>query len=400
MTRIPARPRYLTPILVALATTLLAQQARATWSIVVFNRRTREVAVASATCLNTIDLENVLPVVIVGIGGAAAQSAIDIGAENRQIIHAELLAGTPPEMILELLEQLDGQHRQRQYGIVDGSNLPGTFTGESAGSWAGGVRGEVGDLSYAIQGNVITGPPVVLKAEEVLVGTDGDLAEKVMAAMEMAMEMGGDGRCSCDLPGADDCGSPPDSFAKSAHIAFFVLTRLGDRDGRCGPGGGCARGDYYLNLNFPFQADSRPDPIRQMRKRFEDWRLELFGRPDHVKTRRGFDVSSLPADGVSETTLHLETRDHLDRPLGFGGLNVEVRHAEQSAGSTTILGFTDNGDGTYDVQLRAGNETGRDVFEVVLGDGVGRDVTLIPLPTLDSVSPPLGPRRPALWRLR
>ncbi|MEQ8768632.1 MAG: DUF1028 domain-containing protein [Planctomycetota bacterium] len=377
--------------------TMLAEPARATWSIVVFDRRTGQIGVASATCLNSVDLENVLPVVIVGVGAACAQSAIDVGAVNRQFIHKELLEGTPPEVILELLDDFDNQHRQRQYGIVDGLHAAGTFTGSRAGAYAGGISGQVGDLSYAIQGNVITGPPVVLKAEEALLSTPGDLPEKLMAAMEAAMRMGGDGRCSCNNSEPDGCGSPPSEFDKSAHIAFLVVARLGDRDGQCGPGGGCARGDYFLNLNLPFQASSNPDPVLGLRKMFEEWRVTQFGRPDGVSSLASFDRHALPADGSSEAVLHIVARDFLDRPLRKGGATVDVQHADDSTGSSSVVDITDRGDGTYDVRLRAGIRTGRDVFEVVLDDGLGREVTLAPFPSIEILPPPLGPKQPLRW---
>ena len=63
-----------------LALVLLAPQARPTWSIVVVDTRTGEMAVASATCVGGIDLKRYLAVVYNDVGVAAAQSAVDVGA--------------------------------------------------------------------------------------------------------------------------------------------------------------------------------------------------------------------------------------------------------------------------------------------------------------------------------
>ena len=70
------------------------------------------------------------------------------------------------------------------------------------------VTGEVGDLSYAIQGNVLVGWLPVLDAETALLNTPGDLATKVMAAMQAARFAGGDGRCSCSNNNPTGCGEP------------------------------------------------------------------------------------------------------------------------------------------------------------------------------------------------
>ena len=79
-----------------------APTARATWSIILFDADTGEVAIGSATCLTVFDLQRGLPVVVVERGAAAAQSAIDIGATNRKKIFDELFLGTPADEIIEI----------------------------------------------------------------------------------------------------------------------------------------------------------------------------------------------------------------------------------------------------------------------------------------------------------
>ena len=94
-----------------------------------------------------------------------------------------------------------------------------------------GSRGEQGSLVYAIQGNVLTGDPVVFEAERTLLSSTGDLGQRVMAAMETARAFGGDGRCSCSYGAPTNCGSPPPNFDKSAHVAFLIISRIGDEEG-------------------------------------------------------------------------------------------------------------------------------------------------------------------------
>ena len=58
--------------------------------------------------------------------------------------------------------------------------------------------GHQGSLKYAIQGNVLTGALVIHQAEQALRTTQGDLSQRLMAAMHAARLAGGDGRCSCN----------------------------------------------------------------------------------------------------------------------------------------------------------------------------------------------------------
>jgi len=81
---------------------------------------------------------------------------------------------------------MDSGHQTRQYGIVDAFGRTATFSGTRNGKYASGLVGHEGSLSYAIQGNVITGQPVLDKAEEALLKTKGDLAARLLAAMEAA----------------------------------------------------------------------------------------------------------------------------------------------------------------------------------------------------------------------
>ena len=69
-----------------LALFCLTLPAAATWSIVVVDTRTGEVGVASATCLPSFDLRQALPIIRIGRGAGAAQSAIDVNAINRRVM--------------------------------------------------------------------------------------------------------------------------------------------------------------------------------------------------------------------------------------------------------------------------------------------------------------------------
>lgn len=369
------------PVLAAaLATVALAAAppaAEATWSVVIADTVTGEVAVGSATCVTGIDLLALTPVMVVGVGGAAAQSVADSSGVNRGTIWDGFFAGLSPEEILDELEATDPQHESRQYGIVDVPPNPEvTFTGANAGAFAGGVTGRVGDLVYAIQGNLLTGQPVIDRAEQALASFGFDVPTKLMVAMLAAYRMGGDGRCSCSIWDPTGCGSPPDSFTKSAHVGYMVVSRLGDTDGSCSADG-CANGDYYLSLDVPFQGSGDLDPVLQLRDLFVGHRLARVDRPDHYASELAFSPPDLPADGTSTSTGTLTVRDWRGEVVPGGGAEVSVSLAPESTSEPAIGPVVDHGDGTYTFEVTADTTAGTALFRVEVDDGV-RPVRLAP----------------------
>lgn len=336
--------------------------AAATWSIVIVDTRTGEIAIGSATCLTSFDLARGLPVVRVGIGAAAAQSAVDQSGRNRRRIWDELAAGTDPAEILQILDDIDGLHELRQYGIVDARGRAVTFTGALCGAYASGLTGQSGTLVYAIQGNVITGQPVLAMAEAALLATPGGLPERLMAAMEAARAMGGDGRCSCLTGPPDSCGSPPPSFQKSAHIGFMIDARLGDADGVCNGSLGCVNGSYYMYFNVPFQPPAAPDPVLQLRAMFDAWRAGLVGVPDAVESTLVASAPTILNDGVSTLTLRATFRDWagaaVEAPRGVAFLHDPNGSDQRCAISPPV----DRGGGVFEATVTAGTQPGQDRF--------------------------------------
>ena len=257
-------------LLKALVVCVLGGSLPATWSIIIIDTRTGEIAVGSATCIVGADLRSMTAVLVVGKGGACAQSYVDTTGNNRILIFNGFKRGMSPSAILAALATADPGHQTRQYGIVDTRGRAVAFSGTGAGLWKGHVTGTIGTLAYAIQGNVITGKPVVDEAEKAVRNTPGDLATKLMAGMEAARRMGGDGRCSCNR-GPTACGSPPKSFTKSAHIAFMVVARLGDTNGPACGSAGCARGNYYMAHDVRGHATA-PDPVITLWDKYFQWR--------------------------------------------------------------------------------------------------------------------------------
>ncbi|GAB4187392.1 MAG: hypothetical protein Tsb002_12660 [Wenzhouxiangellaceae bacterium] len=350
--------------------------AHATWSVVFYDSETQEVGVGSATCISNaqiagFDLLPVLAVVVAGEGGGAAQSAQDINGTRRQTIAQGIINGLSASAIRDQLIQLPGTG-SHQHGIAGAGMSSATHTGANTFPHASGVEASIGNLHYAIQGNILTGQPVVTMAEQALLNTPGDLPTKLMAAMEAARDFGGDGRCSCPGPDATACGSPPASFDKSAHVGFMILSRFGDSDGAPCSAGGCANGDYYLRLNVADQAPSDPDPVDTLRTQFDAFQSALENRPDAIQSSVSFTANA------SGTLLQLTLFDWRGIALGAAVNQVDIAHSADSAMQSTIGTVIDNGDGSYQVQLNHdGFGADDDRFLITIDDGI-RSVVIPP----------------------
>ncbi len=361
------------PILGAMIA-LAATPAGATWSIVAADSETQEVVVASATCLTGFDLEQYLPVIVVGKGGGAAQSYVDSTGQRRTIIWNGLHNGSTAQEIVDELLQVTNSHLH-QHGVAEATvATSATQTGSGNGAYASGTTGSFGSVHYAIQGNVLTGSPVITAAENAFVGTAGDLPARTMAAMEAARSMGGDGRCSCSPSNPTGCGSPPPSFVKAADVGFFIISRYGDTDDPVCNSSGCADGDYFVDFNIAFQSTSDPDPVYQLQALFNSERAALIGRPDAIASDIAF---SRVSGSAGEWQLRVELRDWQGNLLGAGVTGFSVEHAPESDQFTTIGAITNLGDGSYEIALTETGPPGVDVFLITADDGI-RPVVLPP----------------------
>lgn len=372
---------------VALATLLLMGQALATWSIVVVNVKTGEICVASATCIENFNLRTNLAILSTEAGGGAAQSFVS-PVSTRALITDRLAQGVPPQEILDEIEAFDLLFQSRQFGIVDLAGRAVTFSGSNDGLYYGGVTGQIGDLVYAIQGNVLTGSPVISEAENALRNTQGDLGQRVMAAMEAAQAMGGDGRCSCNPSNPTACGAPPAAFTKSAHVGFLLLARQGDEP-FC-DNFGCAKGDLFMAINKASLVAADPDPVFEIRTKFDQNRLALLGRPDAYLSTIHASLDTVAAGSSQMISYVLDLQDIDGNLLTGGGATITLQHDPRSAGLATLQQVIDHQDGTYTVEVLPGAEAGLDYLRLVVDDGI-RPVTLWPPPTLLHQSPAIGP---------
>lgn len=284
---------------------LQSHVANATWSVVIANRDTGEVAASQATCLSNRDLLRGLAAVRVGVGFGVVQNSGDPDGTRRQTIVDGFINSLSPQEILTNLSGIRG-HNKRQYGICNTTDLPVSFSGNGGRNWNGGIVGVAGSndqIVYAIQGNTLVGPCVVnlaelevlaeiMAAETAMPPRPVDIPGALMAAMEKAREVGGDGRCSCG-GGSTSCGCPifpkPE---KSAHVGYFVVARAGDPDDPVCDVNGCADEDYFMTFNVIDRSNADLDPIDDISGQFVILRTELLNWVDAVQSQVSIDPTS------------------------------------------------------------------------------------------------------------
>ena len=101
-----------------------------------------------------------------------------------------LAQGNAAEPTLKLLLDSDEGRQHRQVGLVDSKGRAATWTGSECMDWAGGVTG----AGYAIQGNILAGEHVIQAMATAFEQTEGELAERLMAALLAGDVAGGDRR--------------------------------------------------------------------------------------------------------------------------------------------------------------------------------------------------------------
>ncbi|BCW96564.1 MAG: DUF1028 domain-containing protein [Fimbriimonadales bacterium] len=197
-----------------------------TFSIVGADPKTGEVGVAVAS--KFLAVGSVVPFAQAGVGAVATQSYANTtyGPRGLELLRQKVA----PQEILQRLTKDDPQREQRQVGIVDASGRSATFTGQRCLRWAGGIAGK----HFAAQGNILTGEAVVQAMAEAFQKTEGELALKLMAALEAGEKAGGD--------------------ARGRQSAAILVARKN--------GGYGGFDDRYIDL----RVDDHPEPMQELRR--------------------------------------------------------------------------------------------------------------------------------------
>lgn len=175
-------------------------------------------------------------------GAVATQSYANTSFGPRGL---ELMAaGASAQDALDRMLGDDDERAQRQVGAVDPDGRAATFTGDGCMPWAGGRTGD----GYACQGNILTGADVVDAVARTFEATEGDLVDRLLAALLAGDAAGGDRR-----------------GRQSA--ALLVVRPAGGYGGYT---------DRYVDL----RVDDHPDAVRELARVFAAYDRDILIRND------------------------------------------------------------------------------------------------------------------------
>jgi uncharacterized Ntn-hydrolase superfamily protein len=258
-------------------------QTVATFSIVAFDPETDSLGVAVQS--KFLAVGSVVPWARAGVGAVATQAMANYNYGPRGL---DLMsAGNSAEQTVEALTSEDEDREHRQVGVVDARGRASTFTGSECFDWAGGVTGE----HYAAQGNILVGKETVEAMASTYAEADGDLATRLLEALDAGQGAGGDSR--------------------GKQSAALLVVREG--------GGYGGDNDRVVDL----RVDDHPEPIREL-IRIRDLHTLYFGEtsPDDVIAVDG-DVRAEVADALLRAG-YLEGPGVGDDDL-FGALSAYIR---------------------------------------------------------------------------
>jgi hypothetical protein len=246
--------------------------------VIAVDMATGRVVIASATCVNQDDafLMGVQAVIVPGKGVAACQAGVDRTHANQMLVYRELMKGTPPEKIIEMLSA-DPAFQSRQFGIVDLQGRSAGHSGLSNGYVTQDIQGRVPgtQIYYSIQGNILRPGEVIPNAVRAFVNTQGALTDRVMAALETADRFGGDSRCTCP-PLPADALAPIPCEGRTAYVAYILMAERNDSNGDSHNNGKYA---MYITVTQPDQPgpnNIKPgenlNPVKTLRMRYDTWR--------------------------------------------------------------------------------------------------------------------------------
>jgi uncharacterized Ntn-hydrolase superfamily protein len=187
---------------------------------------------------------SVVPWARARVGAVATQSWANglFGPQGLELMGSGLSA---EDTIRRLTGEDDGREK-RQVGMVDMTGSPASFTGSECMEWAGGRTGD----GYACQGNILVGPEVLEAVARGFEEADGDLVDRVVAALVAGDRAGGDRR--------------------GRQSAALLVVR---------EGGGYEGGtDRYVDV----RVDDHPHAVDEMVRVFEVYDRELLVRKDNI----------------------------------------------------------------------------------------------------------------------
>jgi len=164
-----------------------------TFSIVARCPKTLALGVCVSTAVPTVG--SVVPHAEAKVGAIATQGQTNVlyGINGLKL----LKMGFSPQTALDAMLKEDSQREKRQVAIIDKDGRTAAFTGKETFEWKGHLVGE----NYVVAGNSLVGAQVIEAMAQTFEDSRGNLAERLLKALEAGQEAGGDkrGRASAAL---------------------------------------------------------------------------------------------------------------------------------------------------------------------------------------------------------
>ena len=213
----------------------------ATFSIVALDPHNGDLGVAVAS--KFLAVGSVVSWAQAGVGAVATQALANpkFGPGGLELMAQGMSA--PDALAALLAADLDAEHRQ--VGLVDAQGGAAAHTGAACMDWAGHLIG----AGFTAQGNILAGPHVVQAIAHTFTNTEGELAERLLAALAAGDAAGGDRR--------------------GRQAAALYVARAG------GSYGGLI--DRYIDL----RVDDHPAPVDELARLLKLHRFYLTPSQDH-----------------------------------------------------------------------------------------------------------------------
>ena len=158
----------------------------ATFSIVARDPVTEELGVAVQS--RAFRAAAIVSYAKAGVGAIATQASANQSYGPRGL--ALLEQGLSPAEVVERLTSTDEGRDRRQLAVIDAQGRVRAYTGSLTSEWAGHIEGE----NYSVQGNILASEEVVRAMAGAFETAGGELAERLMAALDAGQAAGGDAR--------------------------------------------------------------------------------------------------------------------------------------------------------------------------------------------------------------
>src|SRR5215468_5108115 len=272
-------------LLIAVAVTIAAPQSLppvSTFSIVAIDPQNGDLGVAVAS--RYFSVGSVVPWAMADVGAVATQADVNVGY-GQQTIDLLRQGMTAQDALKKLLadDKFPGKDG-RQVAIVDAKGNVAAHTGPHAPKWAGDRQGK----TWSAQGNILAGAQVPEAMGKAFEAIQGELAEKLFAALKAG-----------DLAGGDSRGR---------QSASMLVVRKG--------GGRNINNDRYIYINV----DDSPDPFKELR-RLLDLNLS-YNYGDQMY--KAFSANDLPKARASAQKVIAYSPNNSNAHMQLGFLNYAL----------------------------------------------------------------------------